>query len=532
MSGMFKRTTVAVVLAMAFSGAQAAENFRLEDAASKAVQTNPEVVSKWHQFQASIYERDVTRGRYLPTLDVLFGTAYEQRKSPLYRPFEQRDYNFQNTKVTLRQNLFEGFATVNDTKRLEHASMVRFYEMLDLSESAALEATKAYIDVWRFRRLVNYAEENYATHRILYEKIKERAQSGVGRRVDLETAAGRLALAESNLLTETANLHDVTARYQRVVGSLPPADMAPPPADILLKDFPKDRVSSINRSFEKSPALKAAFENILSAMRNVEVQKAGYYPRIDAYAEKTHDKNAGGYGTQFGDPGSNTDATTVGVTATWNLFRGFQDINRQRKAAEEKNSAKDLREKVCRDIRQNAAMAYNDKVRLTEQVKYLDQHQLSTDKAREAFRRQFDIGQRTLLDVLDTENEYFTARRNYVNGEQDLLISYAKYQAAAGNLLNTLQLKNLDMEPPSPQTTPEEDMLTTCPAEAIDVPAIDKEGLYKRALAKEELVRGQATTPAEAAAPAAKAPATVTTKPKAAPAAKPQAKKVQPKQKP
>ena len=71
-----------------------------------------------------------------------------------------------------------------------------------------------------------------------------------------------------------------------------------------------------------------------------------------------------------------------------------------------------------------------------------------------------------------------------------------------------------------------------CPAEAIDVPAIDKEGLYKRALAKEELLRGQATTPAEAAAPAAKAPATVTAKPKAAPAAKPQAKKVQPKKKP
>ena len=496
MTKIFKFTALAVVLATAFSSANAAP-FRLEDAASKAVQTNPEVLAKWHQFKASAAERDISWGRYLPTLDVLYGTAYERRESPLYDPKGERKYNFQNTKATLRQNLFEGFGTMNDTKRLEHASLVRFYEMLDISETAALEASKAYIDVYRFRQLVAYAEENYAVHRVLYEKIKERAQSGVGRKVDLESAAGRLALSESNLLTETSNLHDVTARYQRIVGSLPPAEMEPPPSAALKKELPKDRVGSINRGFEKSPALKAAFENILSAMRNVEVQKAGYYPRIDAYAEKIHDTNSGG---NFGD----TNATTYGLTATWNLFRGFQDQSRERKAAEEKNSAKDTREKVCRDVRQNASMAFNDHLRLTEQLQYLDQHQLSTDKAREAFRRQFDIGQRTLLDVLDTENEYYTARRNYLNGESDLVIAHAKYQAASGNLLNTLNLKNLDMDPPKPETTPEEDMLVTCPAEPVNVQQIDKESIFKRAQAKEDLIRGETAAANAPAKPAAK----------------------------
>lgn len=505
MRTLIKHSAIALIVASAFSVAHA-QTFRLEDAASKAVQTNPEVMNKWHQFKASGYERDVSWGRYLPTLDVLYGTAYERRESPLYTSGGERRYNFQNAKATLRQNLFEGFATMNDTKRLEHASMVRFYEMLDLSETAAFEASKAYIDVWRFRQLVGFAEESYATHRVLYEKIRERAESGVGRKVDLETAAGRLALAESNLLTETSNLHDVTARFQRVVGSLPPAEMAAPPAALLGKDFPKDRSSGVSRSLDKSPALKAAFENILSSMRNVEVQKAGYMPRVDAYIEKGQDIRAGGYGTQFGQPSDDTNYTTAGVTATWNLFRGFQDQSRVRKASEEKNSAKDLREKVCRDVRQNSSMAFNEFSSLTERLQYLDQHMLSTDKAREAFRRQFDIGQRTLLDVLDTENEYYTARRNYLNGEQDLMISQAKYQATAGNLLNTLSLKNLDMEPPLPETTPEEDMLTTCPADPIDKLTVDKDAVFKRALAKEDLLRAQsAPAPVVAPAPAKKA---------------------------
>lgn len=498
MQSTLKRTVLGMAVAAICASSHAA--YRLEDATAKAVLTNPDVLAKWHQIKASAQERNVSWGRYLPTLDVLFGTGYEKKESPVYTPPGERRYNFQTTKATLRQNIFEGFGTINDVKRLEHATMVRFYELLDLSESTAFEATKAYIDVWRYRQLVAYAQENYATHRVMYEKIKERASSGVGRKVDLETAGGRLALSESNLLTETSNLHDVTARFQRVVGELPPAEMEAPPASLLGTELPKDRASAITTSLEKSPQMKAAFENILSALRQIEVQKAGYYPRVDAYIEQSHENGTGGYNTAYGSLSSATNTTTYGLTASWNLFRGLQDLSRERKAAEEKNSSKDVREKVCREVRQNTSMAYNDHLRLTEQLQYLDQHQLSTDKAREAFRRQFDIGQRTLLDVLDTENEYYTARRNYLNGENDLAVAHAKYHATAGNLVNLLKLKQLEMDPPKPETTPEEDMATTCPPEPINVAENDKEAIYKRAQAKEDLFRQQ-TAPEAAPAP-------------------------------
>jgi adhesin transport system outer membrane protein len=143
-------------------------------------------------------------------------------------------------------------------------------------------------------------------------------------------------------------------------------------------------------------------------------------------------------------------------------------------------------------------MSFNDHLRLTEQLQYQDQHQLSTDKVREAFRNQFDIGQRTLLDVLDTENEYYTARRDYLNSEMDLMIADAKYQATSGNLLNTLNLKNLDMTPPKPVTAPDDDMFSTCPADAVDNPQIDKEGMFNRALEKDRLSRIKAPLPAPA----------------------------------
>jgi len=138
-------------------------------------------------------------------------------------------------------------------------------------------------------------------------------------------------------------------------------------------------------------------------------------------------------------------------------------------------------------------------------MQYLDQHQLSIDKVREAFRNQFDIGQRTLLDVLDSENEYYTARRDYLNAEMDLVIADAKYQATSGNLLNILNLKNLDMTPPKPETAPDEDMFNTCPAEPVGVPQIDKDAMFNLALDKDRLTRVKVASPAKPVAVAAPA---------------------------
>ena len=478
---VFRKSVIALLVSSTFTGVYAAP-ITLNEIASKAVLTNPEVLAKWHEFKAAGYEKDISWGRNLPSLDVMYGTAYQQRESPLYTPPDsERKYNFQNGKVTLSQNLFEGFATLNDTRRLEHATLVRFYEMQDASENAAYEAASAYIDVWRHRKLVEFAEESYVTHRLAHAKVKERAESGVGRQVDMETTAGRLALAESNLLTETANLHDVSARYQRIIGELPKQAMEAPPTN-LSKGLPAASAESIRIGFEKSPRLKAAFENILSAKRNVSVQKSGYYPRVDAYIEKSLDLNDSGYN-------GTTNESTAGVTMSWNLFRGNQDSSRKRKAAEEFNIAKDLREKVCREVRQNLSMSFNDHMRLTEQLTYLDQHQLSSDKVRTAFRSQFDIGQRSLLDVLDIENEFYTAQREYLNAEMDLLVADAKYQAISGNLVNVLNLTKLDMTPPQSKTTPDEDMFTTCPTEAFGDQPTDKEAMFNLALQRDRLSR-------------------------------------------
>jgi outer membrane protein, adhesin transport system len=493
-----KRTLLAFCInVIAFGSAGAfADQDTLKSAVQKSVLSNPEVLQKWHAYQAAVNEKDVAFGGYLPRVDLGAGIGREHRDDPILR----QDYTRRSTTLTLTQMLYDGFATRNEVRRLDHATQVKYFELLDTSEAVALESSRAYLDVLRYRKLVGLAEENYVRHRAVFDQIQKKAQAGVSRRVDLEQASGRLALAEANLLTETSNLHDVSARYQRLVGEIPGKDLAPPP--VLTKGLPGDPTSVLQSVLARNPAINAAIENLRAAGAAVDVRRAAYQPRVDLRLKNERGSDLNGY---LGA----TDNRTAEVLMTWNLFNGLSDRARSRQYADQVNVAKDLRDKTCRDVRQTAAIAYNDTRKLLEQLTYLDQHQLATEKARDAYRKQFDIGQRTLLDLLDTENELFQARRAYANAEHDLLIAQVRTQASLGSLLQNLELARLakDELPDPADWKTEGDGAEHCPPEGPSLFAANKAALDARAA---EFVRDSMPPPAGtgAAAGAAAQPGT------------------------
>jgi adhesin transport system outer membrane protein len=371
--------------------------------------------------------------------------------------------------------LFDGFATRSEIKRLSYAQRVRYFEMLDISESTALEAARAYIDVLRYRTLHKLAQDNYVKHRMVYDQIQERVKSGVGRKVDLETASGRLALAESNLLTEASNLHDVSSRYQRVVGSLPPADMAAP--DLAKLAMPGNSKDALLSAYQKHPSIAAAQENIVATQAELEGRKSKFMPRVDLRAGKV-------MGWDLDGIDGKSDTANIELLLNYNLYNGGIDKAAERQFWERVNVAKDMRDKSCRDVRQTMSIAYNDVARLGEQLTYLDQHRLAVEKSREAYQKQFDIGQRTLLDLLDTENEYFQAERAYVIAEYDRTLAYGRTQAAMGTLLSGIGLQRLDTpELKDSKETAEFDPYSICPPEKAQQVVIDKDKVFAEAMA-------------------------------------------------
>jgi adhesin transport system outer membrane protein len=150
---------------------------------------------------------------------------------------------------------------------------------------------------------------------------------------------------------------------------------------------------------------------------------------------------------------------------------------------ERRNLAVDLRDKACRDTRQTLSIAYNDVQRLREQVSFLNIQVSLLEKTRDAYRDQFNVGQRTLLDLLDTENELLSARRAAINADTDLTLAYVRTYAGMGVLGDVLGLKRPDLEAPDPQELSTVAASESCVAEPVRATAIDRDALNARALA-------------------------------------------------
>ncbi|MEP7299425.1 MAG: TolC family protein, partial [Burkholderiales bacterium] len=331
--------------------------------------------------------------------------------------------------------------------------------------------------------------------------IQSRFKAGVGRGVDLEQANARLALAESNLVTETSNLHDVSARYLRIVGEAPPALL--PSLTLIDGGMPAGVDDAISASLKGNAAISASIENLRAARSATQLRESVYQPRVEARVRA-------GAGNNFDGVIDQRRNTTAEVVLSWNLYNGGGDQARVRQQTNLLNQAADIRDKTCRDTRQTASIAYNDTRKLAEQLVLLDRNVLAIEKARDAYRQQFDIGQRSLLDLLNAENEVYTSRRAYANAEHDLGTAQLRTLASMNQLTAKLGVARPEARAEAGNSdgwSAGDDAPGRCPVEEVAVSATSRALLDQRV---------QAMTMSAPAAAAAPVPAPVASAPRAA----------------
>ncbi len=266
-----------------------AQTQTLKDSAQKALMTNPEIQAKWHSFQATKSGKDAAFGAYLPNVTLSADTGRDSRDNRIGKS----ELNRTSTALSLNQMIYDGFLTSNQVKQLDYLKRVRFFELQDASENITLEVVRAYADVIRFRKLVRLSEDNYVRHKAVFEQIQAKSKAGVSRRVDLEQMPCRLSLAEANLVTETSNLHDVSARFQRLVGTMPAADLEN--LNSLTAGVPTNIVGALNTAFTSHPGLMASIENIASVNSGLQSRRSAYQPRLDFKARAERGNNICGY---------------------------------------------------------------------------------------------------------------------------------------------------------------------------------------------------------------------------------------------
>ena len=150
-----------IVVSLMSASVAAQTPITLQNTVKHAIVNNPEVQARWHAFQSAFHEQDVARGGYFPRVDLSTGVGREKLAQP---NLPTNNYTRHDASLSLNQMVFDGFATGDEVARLGYAKLVRYYEVLDASETIALETSRAFLDVLRYRELSKLAQENFAQH--------------------------------------------------------------------------------------------------------------------------------------------------------------------------------------------------------------------------------------------------------------------------------------------------------------------------------------------------------------------------------
>ena len=426
-----KQKVMAIALMCCATWPMLAAGETLSQAVAQTLKTNPDILAAVNERRARNEELSQARAGYNPNADLTAGYGHERSKNDTTRA-QGRDnvhYNRKETALNIRQMLFDGFTTRSEVQRQTARINSAAHQIHATSENTALRAAEVYLDVLRRETLLGMAKDNLAAHEETYERIQKRSESGVGRRSDLDQVNGRRALATSNVIADETNLVDAETNYLRVVGTLPQSELQSPviPADAL----PANLEEAVELALANHPVAQVAQADVEATKAQHEASKGALYPRFDFEMEGSWHDNLDG------QKGLNQDALAM-VRMRYNLINGGKDLARRAQTAHLINEAKEVRNRAHREIVESMRLSWSAYEANKKQLEYLRQHMESSKVTREAYGKQFNIGRRTLLDLLDSENEYFQAARAFTNAQNDMNLAQFRILAAMGKLVETL----------------------------------------------------------------------------------------------
>ena len=409
----------------------------LKEVVQLAVETNPQIGAVAKRKDAADAAVSAAKGGYFPKLDFLYGSGRERSDNSTTAPVvgagNYRELHRHQEGMVLNQMLFDGMGTPAEVARRRAISDATAYRVYGTSEEIALQAIDAYIDVVKNRDLLSYAKENLRAHQRTFDQVKLRSDKGVGRRADLEQIEARNSLASANVTAAESTLRDAEIAFLKVVGRNPINLTAVPEP----KNIPATADEAVKTGIANHPTLKSSQSDVEQATAQREHARSFWFPRLEFEASYTNDRNIDGV------PGPNRDRLLM-LYLKWNLFRGGFDYHRLKETALQIDEATEISRNTNRQVENAVRLAYNAYATARDRIPSLDRYVKSSNATRAAYAQQFAIGQRTLLDLLDAENEYFTARSTEATGRY--IQTSAKYRilSAMGQLLATLEVKAPD----------------------------------------------------------------------------------------
>ncbi len=401
----------------------------LEAAIETTLKTNPDILASKYNVEAAEQLRKQARSGYFPVIDIVLAGGSEVSNNTTTRAaqFNELDLTRREKSIKLTQLLYDGFSTSNLVKQQTALLNAAVARLGSSQENISLRAIQVYLEVLRRDAIVLLAAENLREHDETLGKITERFESGVGTRVDVVQTQGRRAQAKSAVMLTERDARNGRAEFFRVVGENPVDLKDPPP----ITGLPGTLEEALEIAYKNNPGLIAARADLEAAVAARKQSRGSFHPRVDLELGATRNDDIDG------SVGANDDETAL-VRMTYNVFRGGGDRARMNEAEAREFAARETLRSNRLAVQEDVTLIWNELQDILQRLEYLEAHVKATEEVLVVYNEQLTLGKRTLLDLLDVQNELLRARIAYTSGRYTALLARYRVLTSTGRLLAAL----------------------------------------------------------------------------------------------
>ncbi|MEN4053619.1 TolC family outer membrane protein [Sulfurimonas sp. NWX79] len=397
----------------------------IKESVVEVMDTNPVVQERLRNYRATREDLNIANAEYLPSVDFRASLGYTKAgllkgaNSSWNHAVGDESYGNYESSLVLTQNLFDGFGTTYKVSYQEARILAAAYNYIEKANDIAYKMTNAYLNVLREYELLQTARENVQINEEIFKKVKDLYDSGLTTDSEVKKIESALSLARSNLTVQKNNTRDKEYNFRRVLGRMPHvAEMQKPDLNVSMP-------SSVERAAEyainHNPSLLVSRYNIKGAQAIWKQHQKEFYPKIDL--EVTQNFNDVQKTNAFDQP---DDRFKARVVLSYNLFRGFADRATVQKDVSKINQEVETKRDLKRQVIEALDLSWNAYEMIALQLKDLRDYKVFAEKTLELYKEEYDLGRRSLLDLLTAQNDVINSRAQIIKAEYDYLL--AKYR--------------------------------------------------------------------------------------------------------
>jgi len=404
----------------------------LKAAIKIALEANPEIGEAIANREAIEFELKQARGLYLPSVDVEARYGSQNFSSPATRTTGTSDdgRDRREARGTVTQRVFDGFNRRAERQRQASRVDGASHRVYERSETVALNVVREYLETGRLLKIVQYANENLAYHRKIFGDLKEGESSGSISVADRQQAEERVYSAEARLIEATEDLNGAKIRFFKLVGKPLDTYIAPPSVSNLQ---PRTLAEALGTARIHHPLIQTAKADLDASRAQIKQARSEYMPKLDI-------ELLGRQGYELEGVIGRESELRAELVMRWNLFRGGIDranVQEQVRRADEERYG--LR-RAHREVEETVRLAWDRRNQQQRRYARLRDQLASTERLIVSYGEQFKVGERSLLDLLDTQNTRFNTQVTVETARAAFELAEYRVLASTGMLLERLNL--------------------------------------------------------------------------------------------